>query len=192
MGIEAGRCDLQVFALRLTQRLAREPEPRRDAEAKRDRIGNQEERVMNRRFYEGTAEHIRQSGRSIIGVFPCQEDDDWPFAYTIGNHLKDLPELLVIGTSNAAFLNDLSQMMIDAGKPFLDGQLVRINVARLPVKVVRANSAAQADFTIQAGQFFGHEDYAVMQVLMPDRTGKFPGEEDCQEPFSLFPVLRLD
>jgi Domain of unknown function (DUF4262) len=145
-----------------------------------------------RRFHEGTTDHIKRSGRSIIGIFPCEDDDGWSFAYTIGNHLKNLPELLIIGTSNGRLLNDLSQMMLDVGRSFLDGQLVRIGDARLPVKIIRANSIAQADFTIQAGQYFGHEDYAVMQVLASDRTGKFPGEDGCQKPYSLVPVLRLD
>jgi hypothetical protein len=145
-----------------------------------------------RKFYQGTTEHINRSGRSILGVFPCEGEDGYSFAYTIGNHLKGLPELLVIGTTNGAFLNDLSQMMIDTGRPFLNGQLVRIGDARLPVKIIRANSTAQADYTIQAGQYFGHEDYDVMQVLIPDPAGKFPGENGCQEPYSLFPILRLD
>jgi Domain of unknown function (DUF4262) len=144
-----------------------------------------------REFHDGTTEHIRRSGRSIIGVVP-EADDDLPFAYTIGNHLKKLPELLVIGTCRAAFLNDLSELMIRTGKPFLDGQLVRINAARPPVKLIRANDIARTDYTVQAGQYLGHENYAVMQVLIPDRNGRFPGENGCQEPFSLLPVLRLD
>ena len=143
-----------------------------------------------RKFHDNTAEHIRLLGRTIIGVFPREGDDDYPFAYTIGNHLKRLPELLVIGTAHAGFLNDLSEMMIAAGRPFLDGQLVRIGDARLPVKAIRANSSAQADYTIQAGQYFGREDYEVMQVMLPDRAGRFPGEDGCQPAYANIPVLR--
>jgi Domain of unknown function (DUF4262) len=142
-------------------------------------------------FRQDTDEDIRHSGRSIIFGFSCEENGP-QFAHTIGNHLKALPELLIIGTTQGACLNDLSQMMIKSGNPFLDGQLVRINAGRLPVKIIRANNTAQADYTLCAGDYFGHQDYAVMQVIMPDRTGKFPGEDGCQEPYSLLPVLRLD
>ena len=125
-------------------------------------------------------------------MFGTKEDDGPPFAYTIGNALKNLPELLVIGTSDAGFLNDLSQMMIEAGMPFADGHLVRIGGARLPVKLIRADPVAQDEYTIQAGEFRGHDDYAVMQVLIPDREGRYPGDAGCQEPWSRFPVLHAE
>jgi Domain of unknown function (DUF4262) len=144
------------------------------------------------RFREGTAGHIERNGRSIIRVFTTDEDDGFPFAYTVGNHIRKLPELLVIGTSRAPFLNDLSQMMIDIGRPFLNGQLVRIGIARLMVKLVRASDAAREEYTVQAGEYFGHQNYEVMQVVLPDRTGKFPDEPGCQPPWSTFPVLHAD
>jgi hypothetical protein len=130
---------------------------------------------------------IEQCGRSIIAV-----PEGYGFAYTIGNHAAGLPELLVIGVAQrAGFLNDLSQQMIVRGTTFEDGQLVDLG-GRLPVKVIRAGNAARAEYTIQAGQYFGIEDYAVMQVLIPDRNGKFPGEPDCTPPCSLIPVLALN
>ena len=142
--------------------------------------------------HEGTAENIKRFGRSVICVSPGEDDDGWPFAYTIGNHIKRLPELLVIGTSQGSFLNDLSQMMIKTGRPFLNGQLVRLEGARAPIRIIRANGAAQADYTIQAGEYFGHQGYAVMQVLIPDDAGRFAGEDGCQPPYSLYPLLRVD
>jgi hypothetical protein len=133
----------------------------RRAEAARER----NRRAFSRKFYAGTAEHIKRSGRSIMQVFVPEGEEGWPFSYTIGNHLRELPELLAIGTSQGGFLNDLSQKMVDAGKPFEDGQF-------------------------QVGEYFGHQNYSVMQVLIPDREGKFPGEDGCQPPWSQFPVLR--
>jgi Domain of unknown function (DUF4262) len=136
-----------------------------------------------------TAEDIERFGRSILIV--GEGEEGWPFSYTIGNHLRELPELLIIGTSRGgALLNALSQKMIDAGKPFENGQLVSVG-GRLPVKVIRCNvAAAQTDYTIQVGEYFGHQDYSVMQVLLPDRSGKFPGEDGCQPLWSECPVLR--
>jgi hypothetical protein len=102
-----------------------------------------------------------------------------------------LPELLVIGTSHAGWLNDLSQQMLDAGASFEDGQIVLIPGARLPVKVIRANGIAKTEYAIQAGQYFGTDSYPIMQVLIPDRNGTFPDETGCAAPFSAVPVLRF-
>jgi hypothetical protein len=135
-----------------------------------------------------TAEDIERFGRSILIV--GEGEEGWPFSYTIGNCLHGLPELLAVGTLEGGFLNDLSQKMIDAGKPFENGELVYVG-GRLPVKAIRCNvAAAQADYTIQVGEYFGHQDYSVMQVLLPDRSGKFPGEDGCQPLWSECPVLR--
>jgi hypothetical protein len=44
--------------------------------------------------------NIRRYGRTVIGVFPDRDSPDPTndaFAYTVGNGLRSLPELLVIG-----------------------------------------------------------------------------------------------
>lgn len=153
---------------------------------------------LRRKFYDTITQDINQSGRSIIGVFAdCEQKDDGfiPFAYTVGNicntNLITLPELLVIGTARAGFLNDLSQQMIAARAPFEDGQTVLLPGARLPVKVIRANNYARTEYAIQVGEYFATDEYPIMQVLIPDRNGKFPDELGCEPPFSTFPVLRL-
>ena len=121
---------------------------------------------------------IDRCGRTIIGVFAC-EPGDMAFAYTIGNAIHAtkaglLPELLVIGLAQAPFLNDLSQMMIDADAPFHDNQIVLMHGAEKPVKIIKPSDLARTEYAIQAGQFFGSEKYQIMQVLLPDRTGSFP------------------
>ena len=140
---------------------------------------------------------IERCGRTIIGVFACEEGD-MPFAYTIGNAIHAirqaaglLPELLVIGLAQAPFLNDLSQMMIDADAPFHDNQIVLMHGAEKPVKIIKPSDIARTEYAIQAGQFFGSENYQIMQVLLPDRAGKFPDDPGCQPPFSNIPILRL-
>lgn len=143
-------------------------------------------------FHHGTAEHIRTAGRSIIGVSPCVGDDGVPFSYTIGNHLKGLPELLIIGSGHAPYLNDLSRLMIARGKAFDDGELVKPLILTLPVKMIRAGDLARDQYTVQAGEYFGHQDYALMQAVLSDREGRFPGDAGCQKPWSQFPILRAD
>jgi hypothetical protein len=143
-------------------------------------------------FHRRTAAHIEREGRSIVGVFPVEgeEGDGLAFSYTIGNHLKGLPELLVIGTAQGFFLNTLSHLMIAAGHGFKDGETVRTSGGK-EVKLIRANAFAREEYTIQAGEHFGHDEYEVMQVLIPDKEGRFPGDEGCEKPYASVPVLRV-
>jgi Domain of unknown function (DUF4262) len=83
-----------------------------------------------------------------------------------------------------------SDMMIERGAPFADGELVNPG-GKFPAKIVNASRRAQDDYTIQAGQHFGHEDYRVLQVLIPDRNGRFPDDPECQPPYSVIPVLKI-
>jgi hypothetical protein len=138
-----------------------------------------------RKMHEDVDRDIQQHGRSIMGV-----GDDPPFAYTIGNWKVGLPELLVIGTREAGFLNNLSEQMLNRGTAFANGELVSLG-GRFPLKVIVANKTARDQYTIQAGQHFGTEDYALLQLLIPDRNGVFPDEPGCMQPHSRMPVLRL-
>ena len=67
---------------------------------------------------------VRESGRSVLCI--GGEVDSPPFAYTIGNALKGLPELLMIGTRMGGPLNDLSEKMLGRGRAFDDGEIVRL------------------------------------------------------------------
>jgi hypothetical protein len=120
---------------------------------------------------------IKRCGRHLIGVGGT--DETLPFTYTIGNWRRSLPELLVIGDGAAGFLNDLSAQMLKRGKGFAFGEVVRLP-KYLPdgfrVKVIDANATAQAEYTIQAGVFYGHDDYQVQQVMIPDLRWHFPDD----------------
>jgi len=94
----------------------------------------------------------------------------------------------MIGTTHGAPLNDLSQQLMERGIAFEEGELVNLG-GKFPVKIVTADQRAQRDYTIQAGQFLGTEDYVVQQALIPDRNGRFPDEPECQPPYSTIPVL---
>ena len=79
--------------------------------------------------------------------------------------------------------------MCATGKAFEDGKTINMG-GRTPVKVIRANAAVRDEYTVQAGEYFGHQDYTVMQVLIPDKHGRFPGEDGCEEPYASVPVFR--
>src|SRR5262249_19240425 len=116
-------------------------------------------------------------------------DSGFPFAYTIGNAIVGLPELLVIGTHEGNILNILSERMIARGRAFDDGEIVSLG-GKYPIKIVNADQRAQSEYTIQAGQHHGYENYTVQQVLLCDRQGCFPGDPGCWQPFSLVPILK--
>jgi hypothetical protein len=134
--------------------------------------------------------HIERYGRHIIGV--CAGDGDPAFAYTIGNRWwasygYDIAELLVIGIWRAGFLNDLSALMMKRERRFRSGELVDIG-GEYPLKIIDANPQAQQDYTIQASNFYGHDNYPVQQVLLPDTHGHFPDDPHCAERYRM-PVL---
>jgi hypothetical protein len=125
-------------------------------------------------------------------VLPVEGNEDGPpFCYTIGNHPRGLPELLVFCSPKAGteLLDYLSDLMIERGRGFDDGELIDLG-GKVPCKIIHADERAKNDFTIQVGQFFGTENYDVQQVLVPDPSGRFPGEPNCALPYGGAPLLR--
>jgi len=138
-------------------------------------------------YHDEMSRNIAQHGRHIMGVFPFEDSDD-PinecFMYTVGNHPKGLPELLLIGTIElGAMLDALSRKMIERNRAFDDGELVPLKGGKFPVSLIDTADAVKDSFTIQAGQHFGHETYRVMQVVLPDLRGKYPWQRKCASPY---------
>jgi hypothetical protein len=141
-----------------------------------------------RQFRARIAADLKQYKRAIVGV--RAEDARPAFCYTIGNWWRGLPELLVIGVINSSMLHFVSEMMIKREHAFADGELVDLG-GQYPGKIIHADDPrAKRDFTVQAGQFLATEDYEVQQLLVPDRTGRFPDEPGCQPPYSTARILR--
>jgi hypothetical protein len=95
---------------------------------------------MTTRLMEMVEDDIRRNGRSVLCV--GAEDDSPAFAYTIGNAIEGLPELLMIGgvcdSCAVNALDDLSEKMIERRAAFDDGELVRLG-AKYPVKIIDAD-----------------------------------------------------
>jgi Domain of unknown function (DUF4262) len=150
--------------------------------------------TQQREFQGRTEEDIQIHGRSIVCVFPSETEtstspNDY-FAYTIGNARRGLPELLIIGTTRDGYiLNPLSEMMIERGQKFADGEMVECG-RKFPFCLIDANETVKDSYTIQAGEHYGSQDYAVMQVVIPDRDGHFPWQPKCAAPFSLIATHR--
>ncbi len=104
-----------------------------------------------------------------------------PFFYTIGNAELGLPELLLIGGFRAgiamAILNELGQYMRERGQPLAEGML---DIGWTFPFVRQAGGNVRTEYTAQVGEYLGHERYEVMQVMICDRDGRYPGDEGCE------------
>lgn len=137
------------------------------------------------RFYNGIAENVRRTGRHILCI-------PGNFSYTIGNHLKGYPELVMTMplsmSQTMMVLNDLSSLQMERGRPFADEEVVSLG-GEVSLKVIEVGSYAKREFTIQAGQFMKTEDYRVFQVLVPDTNGNFP-DGKCDPPYDMQEIIR--
>lgn len=130
-------------------------------------------------IYGAIERNIARSGQHLFLIFA---DGETPaFVYTIGNALHGLPELLLIGNFAppvaASIVNDLGRRMREARRP-LEGD---IDVGGLfPVRLRHASPEARQRYTLQAGRHLRHEEYDVLQILLCDPDGNYPGEPGCE------------
>lgn len=132
-------------------------------------------------------QNIDQFGQHLFGVFGGP--DGQRFVYTIGNANHGLPELIALGDFQmeqaGLILNALGRKMRDAGKP-LEGD-VSLG-GKYPVRIHPASDDVKSDFTVQAGQYLGHQNYSVLQVLFCDPNGVYPGEPGIDPEYNV-PLL---
>jgi len=137
------------------------------------------------RLRQKIVDDINRTGRCVICV--GADKDAPPFAYTVGNQLVDLPELLLIGSFDGSILNYLSEQMIERGRGFAHDELVSLGGV-FPVKIVDADTQQCRDeWTIQANHI--GRKYTVQQVVLCDRQGRYPDDPRCAPPYSTVPIL---
>jgi hypothetical protein len=137
--------------------------------------------------------HIDRYGQHLVKVFLT--DDDPPHAlpciYTIGNHERRLPELLIVAFNDgqdADILNHLAEMQRKRGTAFRHGEEVSLG-GTYPVRIVAAGQRARDEYAVQIGVYYHTESYDVRQVLYCDPNGRFPGDPGCEEPYCQQPDL---
>lgn len=137
---------------------------------------------MNPDLKRAVRNNIEMAGQHIQGVFPRRGEEGNSFFYTIGNAERGLPELLLIGNLPnhiaVVALNEIGQYMRERGKQPAEG-LLDIGWS-FPFKVRIAGGDVRSVFTVQAGKYLGHEGYDVVQVMICDKDGRYPGDEGCQ------------
>jgi hypothetical protein len=128
-------------------------------------------------LYATIASNIAKHGHMVMGVGAGRDS----FFYSIGLAEARLPELLVTAPlrfeDGTLTINRVAAQLRKRERPFDEGQELDIDFS---VKVRIHNPTDMAfvrdEFTIQAGQYFHREDYAVQQILLPDRHGVWPGQ----------------
>ena len=148
-------------------------------------------------FFEDIRDAIKSGGRMVLGVFPTKQAKiRFAFSYTIGNHAKGLPELLVIGSKRGNYLNEMSERMIKQGKAFDHGEVIETSALlnapaskKYRIKIINATNEAHEKYTIQIGVYFGTQDYKVQQIILSDVEGRLPGEVGCASGYADVPIL---
>ena len=138
-------------------------------------------------FWSSIDHAISAYGQAVIGT----SGDCGKFSYTIGNAEKGFPELLCIGPFNqnsvCMILNIIGKSMREIGMAPREG-ITDWRGLQSPIMVRMAGAAARDECTIQAGQRLGHEHYEVLQIVLSDRNGRFPGNPSCDPVFQV-PLL---
>lgn len=132
-------------------------------------------------------DHIAQHGQHIVRVLLTEDDPDdaLPFVYTIGNHERGFPELLIVGHADDDhmwILNFLGDLQRNRGKAFQHGELVSLG-GTLPVKLMDAGQVGREEYAVQTGVYYRTEDFGVMQVLLCDPAGRYPDDPECDEDY---------
>lgn len=148
-----------------------------------------EEARIAQAFYAKIREDIRVYGQSLIAVAGKKVK----FSYTVGNAEKQLPELLLLEVDfpqARTLLNLVGTELRGRKRAFKHGELVSLG-GKQPVKVVEADAVVKSGLTIQVGRYYGHQNYRVLQLLVPDARGLYPGDRECAKPYCDMPVLSL-
>ncbi len=131
-------------------------------------------------MYESGRAQWLESITTIIAKYGCQiigvHDISPSFTYTIGLHSKFGFEIIVFGLPYAVagmILNDIHDALAS-------GQTIECDVpdprwANLPCMFKVASQAARG-YVCQADNYY-EQPVKVLQLVLPDKDGKFPGEE---------------
>ena len=136
---------------------------------------------------------IARVGWHVVKVLEGAEDDEPPFAYTVGlTRSYGHPELMIVGLDlddMHAVLNDLGDL-VKAGRVFAPMDQVAEILEGCLCRIAPVAQNRLAMWVGQALQFYGGAELTLLQCLWPDKHGRFPGDADFDEHlFRLQPLL---
>ena len=86
--------------------------------------------------------------------------------------------------------------MIKQGKAFDHGEVIETSALmnapaskKYRIKIINATHEAHENYTIQAGVYFGTQNYKVQQIILSDEEGRLPGEVGCAPGYADIPIL---
>ena len=128
-------------------------------------------------------ETIRTSGWAVQFV----ESDRTPYAYTIGLHDWDVPELLVTGVSPQRAVRLLNSVARDLvrGDTFTPGQQFTIPVGPVIEIVEVAHPDAHMNFAVA----LGGPEIRALQLVWADGRGRWPWSAEFADGRAAQPVL---
>lgn len=136
------------------------------------------------RIYEQAKENIHRTGLNVTAVFP--DETGFFFAYSTGLWMNyNHPEIICVGLPPQVahpLINDIA-IMIKGGKTFKPGKLYdRIMFEKHGAYFVRV-PIPNPKVTLGLCNMFYDKPYEVIQLLWPDRDGRFPFEKDARPEF---------
>lgn len=146
------------------------------------------------KYLDTVVKAIAEHGVMIQGVFAGEDDEPAPpFAYTVGLAMEDHPELIVFGLpmeTAQAILNDLAiERVLKGRKNLTAGQELRDVVKNYPVRLVQVVDSS-THLTVANALFQQEpEPIAALQVVFPDRDGRWPWDPQCSPKVASMPLL---
>lgn len=128
---------------------------------------------------------ISQFGMAVQPIAPSAESP--PFSYSIGQHAKGLPELIVFGMPPpiaASLLYELAEYMEDeqaAGRTVGPGT-VKLEGCEMPGALVEVPTAVAAEYATAAHDR-SEGKATLIQVVWPDKEGRFPWQPGYDKRF---------
>lgn len=136
-------------------------------------------------------QNVKRVGWHATGVFPDQSTAVPVFwLYTTGLwQTYQHPELMIFGVNpNAAhgIVTGVVQTHIAKGRVFADGERVAGLVIGPFDIFFRAAPAMDEEYPCSTSKFFyGHADFPVLQLVLPDTHNRFPWDDACEEKIAL-------
>lgn len=129
-------------------------------------------------------ENIREHGWFRTSVFA---DEDGPgFSFTTGFWVNaNQPEIIIFSTRDEIAHDVFWDLFRDAkgGSALPIGKRTDCVFANLPAYMFRVAKKHYGDFLGWSRWFYGGDDFPCLQIVWPDRAGRFPWEADFDAQF---------
>jgi hypothetical protein len=124
-------------------------------------------------------ENIIEYGHAVQLIFPVDQDEGNPFAYSVGRCVKDRPELLVTGWLSMETLGYIVNRVaeIDDERGVQAGDVLEGVLEGYSVRIVEVKDLTLASMYDVVNHF---GDVPALQIVWPDMEGRFPGEVGCE------------